>query len=513
MFDHMQALPLGYFDSNQFGDIMSRYTNDADTLRQALGMTIPQAFASIVTIIAVSITMITISIPLSIVVFLCTLLMFYTLKKVGIKSTKYFINQQTSLGDLNGYIEEMIHGQKVIKVFCHEETSKEVFKIKNDFLNIQSREAFKFTNMLLPISINIGNIQYVMIAIIGGLLVLTGTANITLGAIVAFLSLSKTFTQPIGQITSQLNAIILALAGSKRIFELLDENIETDDGYVKLVNVKYQNSKLIECDEHTGIWAFKHPHGDGSITYTELKGNVKFTNVDFEYKKGFPILKNISLYANFGQKIAFVGPTGAGKTTITNLINRFYDISNGKIHFDDININKIKKSSLRRVLGIVLQDTNLFTGTIKDNILYGNLNASDEEVIAASKLANAHDFISRLPKGYDTIISGEDTNLSKGQRQLLSIARTAIADPPVMILDEATSSIDTRTESIIQKGMDSLMIGRTVFVIAHRLSTIKNSDAIMVLQQGEIIEKGNHEHLINMKGKYYQLYISSFEEE
>lgn len=511
MFSHMQKLPIRYFDTTSHGDIMSHYTNDADTLRQMLTQSIPQMFSSIITIVAVFCAMIYTSpiLTLFVVVFIALILM--VTKKITGNSAKFFIAQQVSLGRLNGYIEEMIHGQKVIKVFCHEEESKHDFDKKNAELCQNATNANMFANILMPIMMNLGNLQYVLIAVLGGALAINGVGGLTLGAIASFLQLSKSFTQPIGQISQQFNSIIMALAGAERIFHLLDEEVETDGGYVTLVNAKYENGNLVETEKRTGLWAWKHPHSDGTITYTELQGHVILDDVDFGYTENKMVLHDVSLFAEPGQKVAFVGATGAGKTTITNLINRFYDIADGKIRYDGININKIKKDDLRRSLGVVLQDVNLFTGTVMENIRYGKLDATDEECIAAAKLANAHDFISMLPDGYNTILSGDGSGLSQGQRQLISIARAAVADPPVMILDEATSSIDTRTEAIVQKGMDSLMKGRTVFVIAHRLSTVKNSDVIMVLEQGHIIERGTHDQLIEQKGKYYQLYTGAFE--
>ena len=510
MFSHMQSLPVKYFDIHTHGDVMSRYTNDTDTLRQMISQSIPQAFSSIITIVAVTCAMLAINIWLTMLVFLCVVLMLFIVKTLGGKSTSFFIKQQADIGNLNGYIEEMINGQKVVKVFCHEDTSKAEFDEKNEALRKSASSANVFANIIMPIMGNVGNLQYALIAIIGGALAINGIGGITLGAIASFLTLSRSFSMPIGQISQQLNSIIMALAGAERIFTLLDEESETDDGYVTLVNAEYKDGKLIECSKRTEIWAWKHPHkADGSITYIEVKGDVRFYDVDFGYTKDKLVLKDVSVFAKPGQKIAFVGATGAGKTTIMNLINRFYDIADGKIKFDGININKIKKSDLRRTLGIVLQETNLFTGTISDNIRYGKLDATDEDIIHAAKLANAHDFIMRLPDGYDTQISGNGSNMSQGQRQLLSIARAAVADPPVMILDEATSSIDTRTETLVQKGMDQLMNGRTVFVVAHRLSTVQNSDAIMVMEQGHIIERGDHETLLGEKGKYYQLYTGA----
>lgn len=518
MFTHMQTLPIKYFDTNSFGDMMSRYTNDADTLRQMISQSIPQALTSAVTIVSTFVAMISLSLPLTAVVIVSVFLMLTVTGKVAGQSGKYFFKQQNSLGDVNGYIEEMMTGQKVVKVFCHEEKSKEEFDKKNDELFENAYSANKFANMLGPINNNLGHLQYVIIAIVGCILAvltntvpLTGLLAITTGNVASFLQLSKSFTMPINQISQQLNSVVIAMAGAKRIFELIDAESEKDEGYVTLVNAKEIDGEITETKERTGMWAWKHPHEDGTTTYTKLLGEVRMFDVDFGYTEEKTVLKNITLYAEPGQKVAFVGATGAGKTTITNLINRFYDIADGKIRYDGININKIKKSDLRKSLGIVLQDTNLFTGTVKENIRYGNLEATDEQIIEAAKLANAHSFIERLPDGYDTVLTGNGANLSQGQRQLISIARAAVADPPVMILDEATSSIDTRTEALVQKGMDALMKGRTVFVIAHRLSTVRNSDVIMVLDKGVIIERGSHDDLIEKKGKYYQLYTGAFE--
>ena len=511
MFCHMQKLPIKYFDTHTHGDLMSRYTNDTDTLRQMIAQSLPQMFSSIITIVFVFFAMVKTSIYLTLFVLFVVFIMMNIAKTIAGKSGSFFMQQQVSLGKTNGYIEEMINGQKVVKVFCHEEEAKEQFDKLNEELCHNATQANSFANILMPVMGNIGNIQYVLLAVIGGALAINDIGGLTIGAIAAFLQLSRSFMMPISQVSQQLNAVAMALAGAGRIFEMMDEKVEVDDGYVTLVNAKRENGELVETKERTGLWAWKHPHGDGTVTYTELKGKVEFFDVDFGYTEEKIVLHNVSLYADQGQKVAFVGATGAGKTTITNLINRFYDLADGKIRYDNININKIKKDDLRRSLGIVLQETNLFTGTVMENIRYGKLDATDEEVYEAAKIANAHDFITRLPQGYDTVLAGDGSGLSQGQRQLLSIARVAVADPPVMILDEATSSIDTRTEAIVQKGMDSLMKGRTVFVIAHRLSTVKNSDVIMVLEQGRIIERGNHEKLISEKGKYYQLYTGAFE--
>ena len=511
LFARMQALPIRYFDTHSHGDIMSVYTNDTDTLRQAVSQSLPQMFSAVITVVAVFIAMITTSIPLTVLVLLCVAGMLLVSRKVAGKSRRYFIRQQASLGSLNGYIEEMVHGQKVIKVFCHEEKAKEEFDRLNGELFEDADAANKYANILMPIMGNMGHLQYVLVAVVGGALALSGISSLTLGAIAAFLQLSRSFSQPISQMSQQFNSVVMALAGAGRIFALMDEEPETDEGYVSLVNAREENGVLCETEEHTGLWAWKHPHGDGSVTYTKLTGDVRFFDVDFAYEEDKTVLHGVTLYAEPGQKVALVGATGAGKTTITNLLNRFYDIADGKIRYDGININKIHKSDLRLSLGIVLQDTNLFTGTVAENIRYGKPDATDEEVRAAARLANADGFIERLPEGYNTMLNGAGAGLSQGQRQLLSIARAAIADPPVMILDEATSSIDTRTEAIVQKGMDGLMKGRTVFVIAHRLSTVQNADAILVLDHGEVIERGSHDSLIQEKGVYYRLYTGAFE--
>ena len=524
MFNSMQKLPIRYFDTNTHGDIMSYYTNDTDALRQLISQSIPQVTYSVVAMITLLVSMLQSSIYLTLVVLAGVAFMVLVTKLVGGKSAKYFVRQQNSVGVTEGYVEEMLTGQKVIKVFCHEEAAKRDFDKVNDELFVNTDKANKYGNILMPTIGNIGHVLFVVVAIVGGLLVLGGVRNlslsgledevITMGAIVAFLNMSRQFTLNIGQVSMQVNSVVMAIAGADRIFGFLDQKPETDDGYVTLVNavIDDDGNVLRESPTRTGRWAWRHPHkADGSVTYQELKGDIRLLDVDFGYVPEKIVLHDVSLYAKPGQKIAFVGATGAGKTTITNLINRFYDIADGKIRYDGININKIKKSDLRRSLGMVLQDTNLFTGTIMDNIRYGKLDASDDECVAAAKLANAHDFITRLPEGYNTMLTGDGSNLSQGQKQLLSIARAAVANPPVLILDEATSSIDTRTEYLVQKGMDALMEGRTVFVIAHRLSTIQNSDAIMVLDHGRIIERGNHDQLIAQKGVYYQLYTGAFE--
>ena len=512
MFEHMQTLPVKYFDTHTHGDVMSYYTNDIDTLRQMISQSIPQLMSSVITIVVYLVMMFATNVWLTLFVLLFVAFTVFVSGKVAGKSGKYFVEQQKALGKENGFIEEMINGQKVVKVFNRETHAKTDFDNLNDALGDTSYKANKFVNILGPINGNLAHLQYVCIAVFGGILAISGfDPGLTLGVIATFLISSKSFSMPINQVSQQAGSIVMALAGAKRIFDLLDEESEADNGYVTLVNAKYENGEIKECKEHTGLWAWKHPHSDGTLTYHELKGEVVLSEVDFAYVEGKTVLQDISLYAQPGQKVAFVGATGAGKTTITNLINRFYDIEDGKIRYDGINLNKIKKDDLRRSLGIVLQETNLFTGTVADNIRYGKLDATDEEIVAAAKLANAHYFIARLPKGYDTELSGNGANLSQGQRQLISIARAAIADPPVMILDEATSSIDTRTESLVQRGMDALMKGRTVFVIAHRLSTVKNSDVIMVLDKGKIIERGNHDDLIAKKGQYYKLYTGAFE--
>ena len=519
MFGSMQNLPIKYFDTHTHGDIMSYYTNDIDTLRQLISQSIPQLLTSFLTIVALLCYMLFLSVWMTVVVFLGVFAMTMVTKRIGGNSARYFIKQQKAIGVVEGYIEEMMNGQKVVQVFCHEEESKKDFDKINEQLFKDSESANIFANILMPIMGNIGNILYVLIAFIGGILIISGAPNLSLSGqaisvavVVPFLNMTRQFTMSISQVSQQVNSVVMAMAGTERIFELMDEKPETDDGYVTLVNANIdENGNITESEKRTGVWAWKHPHHDGTVTYTRLTGDVRLFDVDFGYVPDKIVLHNIDIYAEPGQKIAFVGATGAGKTTITNLINRFYDIADGKIRYDGININKIKKADLRRSLGIVLQDVNLFTGTVMDNIRYGRLDATDEECIAAAKLANAHGFIKMLPEGYNTVLKGDGSGLSQGQRQLISIARAAVADPPVMILDEATSSIDTRTEAIVQKGMDRLMQGRTVFVIAHRLSTVQNSDVIMVLDHGRIIERGSHKKLIEEKGKYYQLYTGAFE--
>ena len=510
LFSHMEKLPIKYFDTHAHGDIMSVYTNDIDTLRQMISQSMPQLLNSGITIVSVFISMLILSIPLTVVTMVMVGIMVFCSKKSAGQSGAYFAKQQKDLGTVNGYIEEMMNGQKVVKVFCHEEENMQNFKKLNDELYISADRANTFANFLGPINAQIGNISYVICAIVGGVLALGKVGGFTLGGLASFLTFNKSFSMPINQISMQMNAIVMAMAGADRIFRLMDEKEELDEGYVTLVNAKEEDGKLTECEERTERWAWKHTHqNDGSVDYVEVKGEVVFNGVDFGYNDEKIVLHGIKLYAKPGQKIAFVGSTGAGKTTITNLINRFYDIQDGKIRYDGININKIKKADLRRSLGIVLQDTHLFTGTVRDNIRFGKLDATDEEIVAAAKLANADSFIRRLPDGYDTMLTGDGANLSQGQRQLPAIARAAIADPPVLILDEATSSIDTRTERIVQDGMDKLMHGRTTFVIAHRLSTVRNSDCIMVLEQGRIIERGTHDELIEEKGRYYQLYTGN----
>ena len=513
MFRHMQKLPIRYFDSHPAGDVMSRYTADIDTLRQMITQALPNCISSVATIVTVFALMIKASPILTLVVVITAFGIVYITKSVAMNSAKFFIGQQKALGKVNGYVEEMISGQRVVKVFCREETCKKEFNTINEDLRVNAFKAGAFTNMMGPVNNNLGYLQYTILAIVGGYLAISSDGNLlTLGGLAAFLLLSRKFNMPIGQVSNQINAIVMALAGAERIFELMDEDVEADDGYVTLVNVKEENGQLVECNERTGRWAWRHPHqADGSVTYTEVRGDITMDSVDFGYVPEKTVLHDVTLFANPGQKLAFVGATGAGKTTITNLINRFYDIADGKIRYDGININKIRKADLRKSLGIVLQETNLFTGTVMENIRYGNLDATDEECIAAAKTANAHDFITRLPDGYNTMLTGNGAQLSQGQRQLIAIARAAVADPPVMILDEATSSIDTRTEALVQKGMDALMKGRTTFVIAHRLSTVRNSDCIMVLDHGRIIERGAHEDLIAEKGTYYRLYTGAFE--
>lgn len=511
LFTHMEKLEIRYFDTNHHGDIMSVYTNDTDTLRQVISQSIPQLLSSLITIVGVFISMLTISLHLSVIVVIMVIIMKTAMSKIAGKSSIYFHSQQSDLGKVNGYIEEMMNGQKVIKVFTHEEETKQGFDEVNDALFESAYNANKYANVLMPVMGNLGNVSYVLTALIGGVIAINGIGGLTLGGLASFLQLNKSFTAPISQISQQLNAVIMATAGAKRIFALMDENAELDEGVVTLANVYEEEGKFIESHQPTGRWAWKHPRANGNVEYVELVGNINFENVNFGYNPNKQILHDITLYAKHGEKVAFVGATGAGKTTITNLINRFYDIQSGSITYDGIDVKLIKKDDLRRSLGIVLQDTHLFTGSIKDNIRYGKADASDEEVIAAAKLANAHGFIKHLEHGYDTVIEGDGASLSQGQRQLLSIARAALANSPVLILDEATSSIDSRTEKIVQEGMDKLMEGRTVFVIAHRLSTIRNSDVIMVMDQGRIIERGNHERLMNEKGTYYQLYTGGLE--
>lgn len=511
MFIHMQKLSIGYFDTHSLGDIMSRYTNDTDTLRQFLAMAVPQLFSSIVTLVVVFFAMLYMSWMLTIVIVVMVCLMLFLSGKVGGKSSANFFRQQESLGKVNGYVEEMIQGQRVVKVFCHEEASEQGFDKLNGILCEDAIRANSYANVLMPTMLNLGHLTYVIVAIVGGVLAVTGIGGLTLGTIAAYLQMVRSFTGPIGQMSQQINSVVMALAGASRIFQLMDAQPEEDEGFVTLVNAKNEGGGLVETEERTNIWAWKQPQSEGEATYTRLSGDVRFKDVYFGYTAEKTVLYDVSLFARPGEKLAFVGATGAGKTTITNLINRFYDIDSGQITYDGINIDDIKKTDLRRSLGIVLQDVNLFTGTIRENIRYGRLEATDEEVYAAAELANAHGFIIRLPDGYDTQLGGDGSDLSQGQRQLISIARAAIADPPVMIMDEATSSIDTRTEMIVQRGMDGLMYGRTVFVIAHRLSTVQNSDAIMVMDHGRIIERGSHDELVAQKGQYYQLYTGAFE--
>ena len=514
MFTHMQKLPIRYFDTHPVGDLMSRYTSDVDTLRQMISQAIPQCISSVATLVTVFVMMLVTSPILTAVVLVTAFGIMNVTKTVAMRTAKFFIGQQKALGKVNSYVEEMIHGQRVVKVFCREDTCRNEFDQINEELRGNAYKAGSYTNMMGPVNNNLGYIQYTILAIVGGLLAIASNQQlISLGGLASFLLLSRSFNMPIGHISNQINAIVMALAGAERIFDLMDEPVEEDEGYVTLVNAKEdENGNLTECQERTGRWAWRHPHqADGTVTYTELKGDITMYNVDFGYVPEKQVLFDVTLYANPGQKIAFVGATGAGKTTITNLINRFYDIADGKVRYDGININKIRKADLRRSLGVVLQETNLFTGTVMENIRYGNLTATDEECIHAAKLANAHDFITRLPDGYNTLLTGNGASLSQGQRQLIAIARAAVADPPVMILDEATSSIDTRTEALVQKGMDALMQGRTTFVIAHRLSTVRNADCIMVLDHGKIIERGTHADLIAQKGTYYQLYTGAFE--
>ena len=511
LFRHMESLPIRYFDTHAHGDIMSVYTNDVDTLRQLMSQSIPQVINSSVTILTSFVSMLVLDVPLTLITLAAIGVMLFVTSRIAAKSSMYFAQRQKDLGIVNGYIEEMMEGQKVVKVFCHEEKSLEQFRILNNQLRESADKANTFSNISMPINANLGNVSYVLCAVTGAIFALNGYLGLTLGTLVSFLTLNKNSTQPVSQISQQLNSIVMAMAGAQRIFDLMDEEPEEDDGYVTLVNAREKpDGTLTETQERTNLWAWKHPHkADGTVTYQKLEGDITFDDVDFGYKEGKIVLHNIKLYATPGQKIAFVGSTGAGKTTITNLIDRFYDIADGKIRYDGININKIRKADLRRSLGIVLQDTHLFTGTVMENIRYGRLDATDEECIAAAELANADGFIRRLPDGYQTVLTGDGANLSQGQRQLLAIARAAVADPPVLILDEATSSIDTRTEKLVQEGMDALMNGRTTFVIAHRLSTVRNSDCIMVLEQGRIIERGTHDQLIAEKGRYYQLYTGN----
>ena len=515
LFQHMESLPIRYFDTHAHGDIMSIYTNDVDTLRQLISQSIPQLLNSFVTILTSFISMMVLDIPLTLLTLVMIGIMAFVTSKIAAKSAVYFAKQQKDLGAVNGYIEEMMEGQKVVKVFCHETKSVEQFRRLNQELRESADKANTFSNITMPVNMSLGNISYVLCAVAGAIFALNGYLGLTLGTLVSFLTLNKNSTQPVSQISQQMNSIVMAMAGAQRIFDLLDEKAEVDNGYVELVNVKENpDGSFSETGERTNIWAWKHPHqADGSVTYKKLEGDITFHDVDFGYEEGKVVLHNISLHAAPGRKIAFVGSTGAGKTTITNLLNRFYDIADGKIRYDGININKIQKGALRRSLGMVLQDTHLFTGTVMENIRYGRLDATDEECIAAAKLAHADGFIRRLSDGYQTILTGDGANLSQGQRQLLAIARAAVADPPVLILDEATSSIDTRTETLVQKGMDGLMVGRTAFVIAHRLSTVKNSDCIMVMEHGRIVESGTHEQLLAGKGRYYQLYTGAFEME